>query len=267
MVNITVYQNGDVVGDTGKIIAYEGQSYSSAITIVHPLFSGAKYYVEYTYNNTIFRDQLNSNNQVSLRIEKAGYLKCQFVAIDILSSEILFKSHAWNFLIQSSMSTEPSHYPCSSHIYDNTGYNSFNHSNYKQSMNCNHQHNSIDSYKAYYELLTELRNEEDIRYREIQNIYNDLKLIKDALGIGNNTPSLLDANKVIQAGSYIAAIGSINFPVDQECTLEVANHNGHIIQQCFECDGDNIWFRTGEDDNGNVTWNSWAENITRVNEI
>ena len=100
MVNIVISQNGNVTGDKGKIIAYEGQKYSEVLNIVHPLIDGAKYYIEYKYADTILRNELDSNNNVSIQVFDAGYVQCKFVAIDLLSGDIVFKSKTWNLIVK-----------------------------------------------------------------------------------------------------------------------------------------------------------------------
>ena len=76
MVNLVITQDRKVTGDNGKIIAYEGQEWSEVINIVHPQFPGCKYFIEYKYNNTIYKNELDSNGHVSLKVENSGYLNC-----------------------------------------------------------------------------------------------------------------------------------------------------------------------------------------------
>lgn len=271
MVNITVYQNGDVIGDKGKVIAYVGQNYSEPIQIVHPIFEGnpIRYFVEYKYNHTRYKDELDSNNRVQLKIEKNGYIQCQFIAENIYTGAILFKSKSWNFIVKEEFNIEPSHYPCSGHTLNYSGHDCFNNSYNK------HHHNdnmNFDYYKAYYELKTEIENEETIRYNEILQIQQDLIKIKEALNIVDNTlPIHIDANKVITAGNYNADVTSINFPdVNQEYKLSVTTYTDHILQQAFEIDSDNVWYRTGTsttNDSSNIIWTSWSPLIMRVETI
>lgn len=263
MVNITIYQSGDVTGDKGKIIAYEGQQYSDTITIVHPLFTGAEYFIEYKYSQTIYRDKLDANNRVKIKIEKAGYVKCQLLAIDILTGEILFKSKSWDMLVHNDFQLEPSHYPCDSYI----------HCAPLPPHHCNHDchsnDKSIDSYEAYFKLLNELRNEEEIRHKEIQSIYEDIALIKNALNLNKPITSNIDANELIEENKYYGSMYSINIPEpNQEYVITVERHDNTILQYAAESDGDNIWFRSGIiDDDGSVVWTSWAPTITRVKEL
>ena len=90
MVNIVVSQNKTVTGDTGKIIAYEGEEYSEVINIVHPIYDDAIYYIEYKYDDTIYRNKLDSNGQVSIKVGNAGYVKCQFVVIGTIHGNVIF---------------------------------------------------------------------------------------------------------------------------------------------------------------------------------
>lgn len=274
MVNITVHQTGEVTGDKGRLIGYEGQSMSETITVVHPIFSGANYYIEYKYNATIFRDVLDSNNRVNIKIEKDGYLTCQFIAVEINTGNILFKSHKWNFIIGSQMDLEPSHYPCSSFMHTTMNHHQCIHDHHHYHDHCNNDKN-IDSYNAYYELLNELRNEEDVRFNETQKLNEDVIKIKQILNIDNSIASIIDANEIINSGEYIAGIGSKNLPNEedllestQEYILSVYKRNNIISQQAFESDSNNIWYRTGSMlTDRNIIWSDWTPNITRVNTI
>ncbi len=275
MVNITVHQTGEVTGDKGRLIGYEGQSLSEIITIVHPIFSGANYYIEYKYNNTIFRDVLDSNNRVSLKIEKDGYLTCQFIAVEINTGNILFKSCKWNFIIGSEQSLEPSHYPCSTFMNGIMNHHECIYENHHRHYNHHDDDKNIDSYKAYYELLNELRNEEAVRFNETQKLNEDIIKIKQLLNIDTPIASILDANELINSGEYIAGIGSKNLPNEdnlqtstQEFRLSIYKYNSTVSQQAFESDGDNIWYRIGNISADNsITWSEWAPHITRVNVI
>lgn len=269
MVNIVVHQTGEVTGDKGKLIGYESQILSETINIVHPIFN-ANYYIEYKYNNTLFRDILDANNRVQLRLERHGYLTCQFVAIDINSGNVIFKSNRWNFIVGSESSLEPSHYPCSSFMDDY-------HLNHHQCVydihhcNCDNKDESIDSYKAYHELLNELRNEEEIRFNETSKLNEDIIKIKQILNIDNPIASIIDANEIITTGEYQAGINSKHMPIEnesglstQEFKLVIYKHNNTISQQAFEITTDTIWYRTGTIANTDVTWTEWKSNKTTI---
>lgn len=270
MANITIHQTGVVTGDVGKIIAYKGQDYSEIITITHPIFKGCEYYLEYKYDQTIYRNKLNANNQVMIEIKDSGYAKCQLIACDIVTGNVLFRSKSWNLMIEEGLEIEPSHYPCSSFMHGSQVYKSHNNFYYNHGE-CKHAHDnkSIDSYDAYYKLMTELRNEEEIRFRETQLIHEELIKIKEALNISDPVASILNANEQNIPGKYIAAIDSTNFPNnEQEFVLLVTTYNNNILQNAYEVDGDNTWYRSGVmDKEGKITWTPWAQNITRVEEL
>jgi len=275
MINLTVFQTGDVSGDKGKIVGYVGQAYSEIIHITHPIFSGSddangvEYFLEYKYNSTIYRDKLDSYDRVRLKIENNGYMKCSFIAIDIVTGNILFKSEPWNFIVKNNTKLEPSHYPCDSFIKGPMPHPHMihNHSNYPI-FNYN-SNNDFNAYEAYHKLMTALQNEEDIRYNEIAELKEDIVLIKAALNISKPKPSIIDANEIILEGKYFANNKSINFPeANNAYILDVTKYSTSVvIQTAYEVDGDNSWFRTGAISNGIVTWTSWAQNITRVAEI
>ena len=259
MVNITIFQNGDVTGDNGRIIAYVGESYSQPICITHPLFSHiskeVEYIVEYKYNQTIYRSKLDANNIVRLKIEKAGYMKCQLIAIDLFTNETIFKSKTWNFLIQEKLKLEPSHYPCSINEYYN-GHNCYN----EKLKSCDCNNDNVDTYEAYHKLLSELRNEEDIRFSEILSLKQDIIKIKEMLGMDQNAASYIDANAIINSGEYLASADSINFPkINQPYELIVTNKNGFITQQAFETTDSIASFRTGINSDGTTLWEPWQE--------
>ena len=269
MINITVYQNGDITGDKGKIIGYEGQSYSETINIVHPIFigtesGGVEYFVDYKYNQTIYRDKLDANNNIKLKLEKAGYLKCQLVAVDIVTSQIVFKSKTWNFLVQHEMQPEPSHYPCINKIYTGDICNHSNYPNMHTSCNCNHD----TGYEAYYKLLQELRNEEDIRYNELQEVRNDILDIKNTIGMMNDITISNDANLLITSGTYyLSSNESQNTPqVDSNITFKVLvnTHANLIIQEAYEMNGNRIWYRVGNKVENDTTWTTWTQMNTNV---
>ena len=261
MVNITIFQNGEVTGDNGKIIAYVGEEYSQPIHIVHPLFSHIskeiEYYVEYKYNQTIYKNKLDENGVVRLKVENAGYMKCQLVAIDTFNTEIVFKSKTWNFIIQETLKVEPSHYPCSITEYYN-GHKEYNATVQVNNCNCNN-----DSCNAKYQkLIDELQNEEDIRFSEIVSLKSDIIKIKELLNIDQNTASYLNANEIINSGKYLANKDSINFPkTNQPYKLIVTNENGFITQQAFETTSNEVSFRSGITSNGTTIWESW-QNIS-----
>lgn len=260
MINITVYQNKDVTGDNGKIIAYVGQTYSEEIRIIHPSFANAKYGIEYKYNQTIFTDWLDTNDRAKLKIEKAGYLTCQFIAIDMINGDVLFKSKPWRFLVEEVTMPEPSHYPCNSHI---SGHTSWNHSNYYPPHKC--EGPDFNSYEAYYKLKAELDNESDVRFNEIKALSDDIILIKNALNIGDPVASVIDANELVSEGRYIATAASSNLPLDdQQYYIIVSVYNENIVQTAYTLDGTGVWYRTGIKSNIDVTWTDWTKQVTTI---
>lgn len=257
MVNIVVSQNGNVTGDTGKIIAYEGQTYSEVLNIIHPLFPGARYYVEYKYDNTILRNELDTNNHVSIKVELAGYVKCQFVAVDIATDDVLFKSKSWNLIVKEDLKIEKSHYPC----------NSLHHYKHKPPMiiahdNCCHDDDdAFNALKAFEKLNAELSNEEDIRFNEMQAIRQELAEIKAAIGLENAVPSTLDANTIITPGTYNANSLSIGFPKnDTEYELKVSYYSDdNVLQIAYEKNSNNVYYRSTLSIVANdIEWNDWA---------
>lgn len=260
MVNIVVSQNMNVTGDKGKIIAYEGQGYSEVINIVHPSFPGAEYYIEYKYDNTILRNKLDSNGHVSIKVGRAGYVNCQFIAVNISDGDIVFASKTWSLIIKEALKIEESHYPCSSmgHHYKHrppvpiatpNGY-------------CNP--NDFNAYEAYAKLSNELSNEEDIRFNEIQNLRQEIADIKAYLGIDNAVRSKLDANECITPGTYKASAMSDNFPdpnKEKEYDLVVSYYGDeNILQNAYEVGSDNVYYRSTIDITSGVpaTWTDWT---------
>ena len=256
MVNIVVSHNGDVTGDKGKIIAYEGQKYSEVINIVHPLFDGVKYYIEYKYDNTILRNELDAYNRVSIKINQAGYVKCQFIAIDLLSGDILFKSKNWNLIVKEDLKIEESHYPCNSlgHHYKHRppmqiAPNGFNNAEF-------------NAYEAYAKLSHELSNEEDIRFNEIQALRHELSEIKAFINMDDPIASTLNADTLIIPGKYNANNYSIGFPeTNKSYNLDVSYYgdNNNILQTAYEKDSNNVYYRsTLAIIAGEPEWNAWT---------
>ena len=272
MVNITISQSGKVTGDKGKIVAYNNQRYSEPIRIVHPIFSGALYYIQYRYNQTIFTDQLDANGIVKLKIEHCGYLSCQFIARDVCTGNPIFTSSTWNFLVGDTLKTEPCHYPCPPDYISSGGHHHFNGCCPPPPPPSDPYRDNFDSYDAYWKLKNELRNEEEIRFNETQSLMTEIEQIKDYINMSDPVPSKLDANELLEAGTYMANAESINFPAEnQEYKVTVSNYgNNHsVLQNAAEVDSDNVWFRTGEynDMTGEYDWTTWTPLITRVSEI
>lgn len=255
MVNIVVSQNGNVTGDKGKIIAYEGQSYSEVINIVHPQFSGVKYYIEYKYSNTILRNELDTNGRVSIKVDNAGYVNCQFIAIDSLTGDIIFKSKNWNLIVKEELKTEAIHYPCASigHRY-----------NHRPPVEVAPHYcgaSDFNAYEAYAKLNQELCNEEDIRFNEIQSIRQELAEIKAFIDMDDAFASTLNADELIIPGKYNANSSSIGFPKNNtDYTLEISYYgDNNILQIAYEKESNNVYYRsTLANISGAPEWNSWT---------
>lgn len=253
MVNLIITQDRKVTGDTGKIIAYVGQDYSETICIVHPIFPGCRYYIEYKYNNTIYKNELDENGHVSLKVENSGYLKCQFIAIDIESGNNVFSSYPWNLIIKESLQTETSHYPCNSinHLY---------HHNHKHNF-CDHDIN-FNAYEAFCKLKDSIDNESDIRFTELQLIRDDIMDIKKYLHLDDTTASTLDADLQTNVGQYYANSNSEHFPEPNTAyKLIVSTYgNKNILQHAYEDNSNNVYYRSATSSNNNAyIWNDWIK--------
>ncbi|MDY5928625.1 MAG: pyocin knob domain-containing protein [Candidatus Onthovivens sp.] len=253
MINLVITQDGKVTGDNGKIIAYEGQDYSEIINIVHPQYVGCRYYVEYKYNNTIYKNQLNDNGQVSLKVENSGYLKCQLLAITI-DGEIKFKSYPWNLIIKESLRTEAEHYPCSSINHHHE------HSNRSCGCNCDKSNNNFNAYEAYSKLKMELENESDIRFNEMQLLIKDISEIKKYLHLDDTEASHIDANTKIFEGIWYADSTSNNFPDSthtKSYKLVVSKYGTeYILQHAYENNSNDVYYRSSKD---GVSWSEWTK--------
>lgn len=256
MINIVVSQNGNVSGDKGKIIAYEGQNYSEVINIIHPIFSNVKYYIEYKYDNTILRNELDANNQVSIKIMNAGYIKCQFIAVKMFTEDVVFKSKSWNLIIKEDLKIEESHYPCNvvGHHYKHRPPMIMAHPGY-----C--RHNCNDNLDMYKKLSDEINNEEEIRFNEIQSIKEELADIKNILKINNSVSSILNANTIIIPGSYNAHSSSTGFPKDNTAYTLVVSYYGdnNILQLAYEKNSPDVYYRcTLNSNTSEPNWADWA---------
>lgn len=249
MINITVYQTKDVTGDNGKIIAYKGQDYSEEIRIIHPQFAGARYGIEYKYNQTIYTDWLSSNDIVALKIEDAGYLTCQFIAMDISTGNILFKSKPWQFLVEEVTMPEPSHYPCSNHHTKP----------YNRHCNCDNSDSNFNSYEAYYKLEQEIKNESDVRFNAIKTLSDDIIQIKKALNIDTLPTVVVNADELTADGKYITAVTSTNLPSnDESFYLVVSRYNNTISQTAYSTVNNLVYYRTGTKSDITVNWTEWS---------
>lgn len=253
MVNIVVSYDGNVTGDKGKIIGYEGQRYSEVINIVHPLFNNAKYYIEYKYDNTILRNELDANNRVSIKTDEAGYVKCQFIAIDLLNGDIIFKSKSWNLIVKEDLKIEESHYPCNSeHHYKHR---------YPIQIAPNSCNNHFNAFEAYTKLSQGLANEEDIRFDEMQSIRQELAEIKAFISMNDIVSSTLNANTILTPGKYNANKYSTGFPeLNKEYTLDVSYYgDDNILQTAYEKETNNVYYRSALASTSEETeWNAWT---------
>lgn len=259
MVNLVITQDRKVTGDNGKIIAYEGQDWSEVINIIHPQYPGCKYYIEYKYNNVIYKNELDVNGHVSLRVENSGYLKCQFLAINIANGSIEFSSHPWNLIIKESLKTEAEHYPCDSinHSYCH------HHEHANKSCSCNNICNddNFNSYEAYGKLKMQIENESDIRFNEVQSVINDIADIKRYLHLDDTVASTIDADLMINEGTWYANKQSSHFPENSKAyKLVVTKYNeDHLLQHAYENNSDKVHYRSAITDSNNYVWNNWKE--------
>lgn len=259
MINITVLQSGTVIGDVGKIIAYQGQQFSEPIKIVHPNLAGCQYYIQYKYHDTIYRNKLNLNDIVKIKIESNGYLRCQFIAINIDDGVPQFISKDWLFIINESL--KPNY--CMNNdipMHDLM---------YKPQCYPNAEFNTFE---AYTKIINELRNEENIRNEQITQLTLAIEEIKNELSMNNTTESIYDLNMCTTSGTYHADINSINGPSkfdlsDEPYILNVRKTNDVIIQEAYELDGDAVWSRTGTLNNDIIIWSEWSNHIVKVEEI
>lgn len=252
MVNIVVSQNKNVTGDTGKIIAYEGSEYSEVINIVHPIFQGVQYFIEYKYDNTILRNELDSNNHVSIKVTGAGYVKCQFVALDLVTGDAVFKSNYWYFIVKESLKVEPSHYPCHSAHYYKHRPPMFVAGHHKP----NNDENVVETIAK---LSVELSNEEDIRFNEIQSLRQEIAEIKAYVGIDDVYSSTLNADEIVTPGSYKASAQSTGFPeTNKEYTLTVSLYGDEsVLQHAYEIDSNNVYYRSTISST-DIAWSEWT---------
>lgn len=267
MVNITINYDGVVTGDKGKIIGYEGQEYSEVFTIIHPTFSGTEDYIEYKYGNTIFRNKIDSSGQVSIKLGTSGYVKCQYLAIDIATGEIKFKSDYWNCVIKKSLKVQPSHFPCNSigHRYHDrrpqvvAGYY------YDDACGCIHGNpDSFNAYEAYNKLYDMIENESEIRTNLLSDIDNEIAKIKEAIHINETIASKIDPNTLVEDGTYKVEYNSEyleNLPNQESTngyTIVVMNFGeNNVLQNAKEDNTTNVYTRLLID-KLTETWGQWS---------
>lgn len=266
MVNITISYDGVVTGDKGKIIGYEGEEFSEVFYIVHPTFSGTEDYIEYKYGNTIFRNKIDSSGQVSIKLGTAGYVKCQYLAIDIETGQIKFKSDYWTCVIKRSLKIQPSHYPCNSmgHVYNDrrpqvvAGY-------YYDDCMCTHGNSdSFNAFEAYKKLLDKIENESEIRTNLLNDVNADIAKIKEVLHINETIASKIDPNTLFVDGVYKVEYNQEyveNLPNQESTngyTITVINYgNDSVIQNAKEDNTNNLFVRTIFNKLTD-TWGEWS---------
>lgn len=257
MVNIVISQNKTVSGDCGKIIAYEGQEYSEVINIVHPIIAATESYIEYKYNNTIFRNKLDANNLVSIKVENAGYVQCQYIAVNVLTGNVEFKSNYWYFMINRQIQIEPSHYPCNAvgHIYS-----------HRPPINMMPMHcYNCDLEDTVKKLQNDIINECGIRFNELQNIQSEIEKLKIHTNYSNPVYQTLNANEITIPDTYYANEYSSGFPENnKEYILKVSKYNiNSILQEAQEKNSNNMYYRSASsiDVDGSPNWNDWTQLI------
>lgn len=260
MLNIQVLSNGAVTGDVGRIMAYEDQTYSEAIKVIHPSYRGALYKINYTWGHTQFSDMLDSDDQVKLHVHGAGILNCQFIAENALTGQVLLASKPFMLIVHEGINAGPNgatncyrKYSCCDNGY-NTGDNIAS-------------GNSID---AIVKLNIELAEEQRVRANNDSQLWDEILLIKNKLAeicgtSDESNPIVGDCNTLVTAGEFKLDVGSKHTPDNYDevslipYLLVVKKYDTQVIQTAYASEEDTtkVYYRTGTIVNDVAEWAEW----------
>lgn len=271
MIRLQVMIDGAVTGDVGSICAYENQSYSEPIKILHPQFEGALYKLKYYWGNTEFTNLLDANDEVRIQIRHYGMIRLQFIAENPISGEVYLASKPFHLVVHKGVNNI---YSCNNNF----------HSYYPQ-CSCNSSSSCGSELDTIVRLGIELDNEMRVRAEQDSVIWKAIQEIREALEkanivVGNNTPEKLDANIILTSGEYNASSESINFPTSGQSYKLLVNTISNIVQQTAYAAVTNetrMYYRTGtivekneeNIENSKVVWTNWIpiSHETNVMEI
>lgn len=229
MIRITVQTDGSVTGDVGRIMAYENQTYSEPIRILHPSYSGAVYKLVYRWGHTQFMDMLDAKDEVTIHIHGAGIVKLQFFAENPVTGEVYLASKPFELIVHKNLNVGPNTF-VSSHINPCCPPN----------MGCSGGNNGTNELEVLMKLGIELSEEQRVRasqdsliWEEIFNIKNKLEA---SLGITfeEKEPSIQNCNLLVEPGEYNLAVGSVNVPINgQAFKVEVRRFKDKVLQTAY----------------------------------
>ena len=258
MLNIQVHTSGAVTGDVGRIMAYENQTYSESIKFLHPVYGGALYKVVYIWGHTQMSDMLDSNDEVRLRIDGPGILKCQFIAEDAATGKVHLASKPFNLIIHTGINGSSDgatncyrKFTCGT----SAGYN------------CNVNEGNMA--EVIIKQGIELAQEEQVRADNDSAIWDEILIIKNMVAqLAGNTcdcPIVADCNEIITEGSYKIDIGSSGLPDSGNIStipfiLDVKTLDPQVIQIAYSAGEGTVrmFIRTGTVVDGVATWVEWT---------
>ncbi len=272
MIRIQVLIDGTVVGDVGRVIAYENQTQSEPIQFMYPPFKGADTCikkVKYYWGGTQFMDLLDSNNCVRVHVHGAGILTMQFVAENPVTGEVLLASKTFQLVVHKGLTSYPD-------SFDNCYRNNY--------CDCypNNGNNTANVYEVLVKMGIDLADESRVRASQDSSIWEEIFNIKNKLAESgiitvDPLPIVGDCNEIVSSGETHLAEGSKNTPESVELSenpwiLQVRRMVSQVLQTiyCAKSGDSSVYYRTGSIGTDNiVTWTSWIPMIheTSVTEI
>lgn len=242
MIRIQVQADGSVTGDVGRVIAYENQTYSEPIRILHPNKSGCINKVVYTWGHTQFVDFLDSKDEVTIHVHGSGIVKLQFIMEDATTGEIKLASKPFELIVHKNLNVGPNRF-VTSHINNNCCPPPY-------MPGCNPGTNELE---VIMKLGIELAEEQNVRASQDSLIWEDIFKIKEILesmGATMFEPEIAvqDCNLLYMPGEYNCAAGSPNAPTSsQEYKIQVKRFGNQILQTAYlaESGETRIYYRTG----------------------
>lgn len=271
MIRIQILSDGSVVGDVGRVIAYENQSRSEVIQFTYPAIRGIDSCikkVKYYWGSTQFQDLLDANDKVVIHVHGSGIVEMQFVAENPVTGEALLVSKPFQLIVHKGLQAADVFSNCyRNNVYDNCMPNNLCGGNL---------------YEAMIKLGIEVSQESQVRASQDSAIWEEIFNIKNKLSEAGITttdpvPVAADCNELINSGETYLSEGSKHTPEDSELSeglwiIQVRRMISQVLQTIYSAkSGDSsVYYRTGTVDNDTVsTWTNWIPMIheTSVTEI
>lgn len=274
MIRIQILPDGSVTGDVGRVMAYQNQTYSEPITVLHPSFKGAIYKLIYKWGHTSFCDLLDASDQTKLHIHGAGRVKLQFVAENVLTGEVYLASKPFDLIVHQALDAGPNNFISGGAVCGGHSHHSLH--NYGWNGGCNPDPSGLA--EMVVKLGIELAEETRIRSEQDSLIWEEMYKIKNALAdagfvLDDGAPKTYDCNTLVQPREYNLDNLSTNVPISgKEFKVQVRRYTSNILQTAYLiAEGKRlIFYRTGVlDDARGIVWTDWMKMVheTSIKEV